>query len=159
MDRLTSEVLARMPLAEAVLLWWRWAADEEHLQSVFERWRGRCYQKIISFALIVHLVADALLEYAGSGRRSFVRAKERKELDASVRAVYGKLGRMPISLSMAFLAECTDRLRPLYPEQARTPLPKSLADFQVVVFDGKALKRVAKRLKLRGIPGGVGGPW
>jgi hypothetical protein len=156
MDRPASDILARMPLAEAVLLLWSWVADEEHLQSVFERWRGRCYQKIISFALIVHLIADALLEYAGSGRRSFVRAKERKELEASVRAVYGKLGRLPIPLSMAFLAECTDRLRPLYPEQAQTRLPKSVAAFQVVVFDGKALKRVAKRLKaLRGIPGGL----
>jgi hypothetical protein len=156
MDRPAADVLARMPLAEAVLLLWRWVAEEEHLQSVFERWRGRCYQKIISFALIVHLIADALLEYAGSGRRSFVRAKERQELEASVRAVYGKLGRMPIPLSMAFLAECTDRLRLLYPEQAQTQLPKCLAEFQVVVFDGKALKRVAKRLKvLRGIPGGL----
>lgn len=156
MDRPAPEVLARMPLAEAVLLLWRWVADEEHLQSVFERWRGRCYQKIISFALMVHLIADALLEFAGSGRRSFVRAKERSELEASVRAVYGKLGRLPIPLSMAFLAESTDRLRPLYPESAQTRLPASLAAFQVVVFDGKAIKRVAKRLKiLRGIPGGL----
>ncbi len=156
MDRPSPDVLARMPLAEAVLLLWRWVADEEHLQSVFERWRGRCYQKLISFALIVHLIADALLQFGGSGRRSFVRAKERNELEASVRAVYGKLGRMPIPLSMAFLAECTDRLRPLYPEQAQTRLAKSLAEFQVVVFDGKALKRVAKRLKvLRGIAGGL----
>lgn len=156
MDRPAPEVLARMPLGEAVLLLWRWLAEAKHLQSVFERWRGRCYQKVISFPLIVHLIADALLEFAGSGRKSFVRAKERKELAASVRAVYGKLARMPIPLSMAFLAECTDRLRPLYPEQAQTRLPKSLAGFQVVVFDGKALKRVAKRLKtLRGIPGGL----
>jgi hypothetical protein len=156
MDRPSPDVLARMPLAEAALLLWRWVADEEHLQSVFDRCRGRCYQKIISFALIVHLIADALLQFAGSGRRSFVRAKERNELEASVRAVYGKLGRLPIPLSMAFLAECTDRLRPLYPEQAQTRLPKSLAEFRVVVFDGKALKRVAKRLKvLRGIPGGL----
>jgi Transposase DDE domain len=156
MDRPAPEVLARMPLAEAVLLLWRWTVDEEHLQRVFDRWRGRCYEKIISFALIVHLVADALLQYAGSGRRSFKRGKERKELVASVRAVYGKLGRIPFALSMAFLAECTDRLRPLYPEEARTQLPESLAEFQVVVFDGKALKRVAKRLKaLRGIAGGL----
>ena len=156
MDRPAPDVVARMPLAEAVLLLWRWLADEEHLQSVFERWRGRCYEKIISFTLMVHLIADALLQYAGSGRRSFVKAQARNELEASVRAVYGKLSRMPIALSMAFLAECTDRLRPLYPEEAHTRLPKSLAGFQVVVFDGKVLKRVAKRLKfLRGIPGGL----
>ena len=70
MDRPAPDVVARMPLAEAVLLLWRWLADEEHLQSVFERWRGRCYEKIISFTLMVHLIADALLQYAGSGRRS-----------------------------------------------------------------------------------------
>ncbi len=156
MDCPTPDVLARMPLAEAVLLLWRWVADEQHLQGVFERWRGRCYQKIISFAVMARLIADALLQYAGSGRQSFTRAKERSELTASVRAAYGKLSRMPIALSMAFLAACSDRLRLLYPEEARTPLPKSLAGFQVVVFDGKAIKRVAKRLKfLRGIPGGL----
>lgn len=156
MDRPAPEVLARMPLAEAVLLLWRWIGDDEHLQGVFERWRGRCYEKLISFALIVHLVADALMQYGGSGRKSFVRAKEKNELEASIRAVYGKLSRLPIPLSMAFLAESTDRLRALYPETAQTQLPKSLAGFQVVIFDGKALKRVAKRLKfLRGIPGGL----
>lgn len=156
MDRPAPDVLARMPLAEAVLLLWRWVADEQHLQNVFERWRGRCYEKVITFALLVHLIADALLEFAGSGRRSFQRGKQRKELEASVRAVYGKLSRLPIRLSMAFLAECTDRLRCLYPESLRTRPPKSLSEFRVVVFDGKALKRVAKRLKaLRGIPGGL----
>jgi hypothetical protein len=156
MDSPAPEILARMPLAEAVLLLWRWLADEEHLKGVFERWRGRCYEKIISFALMVDLIADALLQYAGSARQSFSRAKERNDLAASVRAAYGKLSRLPISLSMAFLAACSDRLRPLYPEEARTPLPKSLAGFQVVVFDGKAIKRMAKRLKfLRGVPGGL----
>jgi DDE family transposase len=156
MDRPTPEVLARMPLAEAVLLLWRWLADEEHLQSLFKRWRGRCYEKIISFGLMVRLISDALLQYAGSARQSFSRARETSDLAASLRAAYGKLARLPIKLSMAFLAECTDRLRLLYPEGAQTPLPKSLAGFQVVVFDGKAIKRVAKRLKfLRGIAGGL----
>src|SRR5262245_13142539 len=117
MDRPAPAVLARMPLAEAVLLVWRWIADEEHLEGVFQRWRGRCYAKLLSFALIVHLVADALVQYGGSGRKSFTRAKESNELATSVRAVYGKLGRLPIAVSMAFLAECTDRLRPLYPQE------------------------------------------
>jgi hypothetical protein len=145
-----------MPLAEAVLLLWRWVADEEHLQGVFERWRGRCYEKVISFTLMVHLIADALLHYAGSARQSFRRAKERSELTASVRAAYGKLSRLPIALSRAFQAACTDRLHAVYPDEARTPLPRRLAEFQVVVLDGKAIKRVAKRLKcLRGMPGGL----
>jgi DDE family transposase len=156
MDRPSLEMLARMPLAEAVLLLWRWMADEESLQSVFQRSRGRCYEKLISFGLLVRLIADALLQYGGSARQSFQRATERCELPASVRAAYGKLSRLPIALSMAFLSSCSDRVRALYPEEARTALPKSLAGFQVVVFDGKAIKRVAKRLKfLRGIAGGL----
>lgn len=156
MDRPAPEVLARMPLGEAVLLLWRWMADETHLENLFQRFRGRCYEKVISFALMVHLICDALLQYGGSARQSFERAEERGELDASFRAAYGKLGRLPIALSMAFLADSTDRLRAIYPEEACSPLPKSLQGLQPVVFDGKAIKRVAKRLKLlRGIPGGL----
>jgi hypothetical protein len=156
MDGPMPEVVARMPLAESVLLVWRWIADVTCLQNLYERYRQRCYEKVISFPLMMQLISDALLQHEGSGRRSFERAIETGELEASFRAAYGKLHRMPIPLSMGLLAECSDRLRPLYPPQAHTPLPKSLQDFQVVVYDGKALKRVAKRLKkVRGIAGGL----
>jgi len=156
MDRPSPEILARMPLAEAVLLLWRWVADADHLQSLFERFRGRCYERRISFPLMVQLICDALLRYEGSARRSFERSEEQGELAASLRAAYGKLSRMPIPLSMGFFAESSDRLRALYPDHAMATLPKSLNAFQVVVLDGKAIKRVAKRLKsLRGIPGGL----
>ncbi len=156
MDCPAPQVLARMPLAEAVLLLWRWIADESHLERLFQKFRGRSYEKLISFTVLVHLISDALLQYRGSARRSFERAAEVGELEASLRATYGKLSRIPIALSMGFLAECSDRLRSLYPERAKTKLPKSLRGFHVVVLDGKAIKRVAKRLKLlRGIPGGL----
>jgi hypothetical protein len=104
------------------------------------------------------LVRDALLEYDGSGNQSFEAAAERGELDASVRAAYGKLGRTPIPVSSAFLAGCTARFSDIYPRdpQAQTPLPVSLDDYEVLVFDGKAIKRVAKRLKaLWGAAGGL----
>jgi hypothetical protein len=156
MDLPTPEILARMPLAEAVLLLWCWLADPEHLQSIYQRGRGRTYQKVISFSLMVQLIADALLQHKGSARQSFVRAQASQELPASIRAAYGKLRRLPVELSMAFLAACYQRLRPLYPTPARPRLPASLADFQVIVLDGKAIKRVTKRLKpLRGMPGGL----
>lgn len=57
----SAEVLARMPLAQAVLWLWRWVADPEHLDSLFERYRGRCYEKAICFPTMVQLIADALL--------------------------------------------------------------------------------------------------
>src|SRR5215211_4334194 len=145
MDRPTPAVLARMPLAEAVLLLWRWLTDDSFLEDLFARHRQRSYDKVISFPLMLQLICDALLQHGGSGRRSFERAIETGALATSLRAAYGKLGRMPISLSMGLLAECSDRLRPLYPPPACTPLPQSVQHFQVVVYDGKAIKRVAKR--------------
>ncbi len=156
MEGYLPEVMARMPLAEAVLTIWRWIADEKHLESLFERHRGRAYQRVLSFPLLVQLIADAIIQHGGSGRRSFERAKQAGTLAVSVQAAYGKLRRLPLPLSMGFLAECTDRLRDLFPEAAAHPLPPSLDNFQVVVLDGKAIKRVAKRLKpLRGVSGGV----
>jgi hypothetical protein len=150
--------LARLPLAEAVLTLWRWVADADALDQIFDTHRGRCYQKILSFSLIVYLVRDALLEYGGSGRKSFDEAKDRGALETSFRATYGKLGRIPIPVSTAMLADCTARLREVAPRdpEAQTPLPESLDDYQVITFDGKAIKRVAKRLKpLRDAAGGL----
>jgi hypothetical protein len=156
MDALARPVLERLPLAESVLLAWSWIAEASFLQSIFEQFRGRSYEKLISFPLIVQLMADALLERGGSANKSFELAIHEDQLAATVQAAYGKLRRLPISLSMAFLAGCTDRLRALFPTAATTPPPKSLAGLAVVVYDGKAIKRVAKRLKkLRGMPGGL----
>lgn len=156
MDDRNRERLARMPLAEAVLLIWRWLANEQWLAEFFERHRGRGYERVLSFGVLVHLIADALLQYDGSGRQSFERAIEQEALDASIQAAYGKLRRIPVGLSMAFLAEGTDRLQALLPTPGGSALPASLAEFDVVVLDGKAIKRLAKRLKaVRGAAGGV----
>jgi hypothetical protein len=152
------EVLARMPLAEAVLTLWCWVADEDYLNGVFEENRGRCYEKLLSFPLVVRLIRDALLEHEGSGRKSFEHARDREELKSSFNAAYGKLKRLPIPVSTAFLSGCTARLCEVYPqaEMAQVPIPESLAAFRLIIFDGKAIKNVAKRLKpLRGTVGGL----
>ena len=156
MDRPSKQMLARMPLAEAVMLLWRWVTCEEHLQDLWNRHRGRCYQRIISFWVMVHLIADALLRYQGSGRRSFEKNIESGELETSLQAAYRKLGRLPVRLSQAFLAEGSAALTEAFPPWAQWELPKSLRGFRVTTLDGKAVKRVAKRLKaLRGIAGGL----
>jgi hypothetical protein len=150
------EIMSRLPLAEAVLSLWRWVADPGFLLSVFARHRGQGYEKEISFGVLVQLIADALLEHQGSGKKSFERGQEQGLLTASVQAVYQKLGRIPLGLSEAWLAESTARLRPVYPEAARLPVSPALRDLEVIIVDGKAIKRVAKRLKpLRGRKGGV----
>jgi hypothetical protein len=153
---LAREIVSRLPLAEAVLSLWRWVADPLFLLSVFARHRGLGYEKAISFEVLVQLIADALLEHQGSGKKSFARGREQGLLTASVQAVYQKLGRLPLGLSEAWLAESSARLRPVYPEAACLPLALALQDLEVIIVDGKAIKRVAKRLKpLRGRKGGV----
>jgi len=159
MDGFSREALARMPLAEAVLWLWRWCADGEFLQGLYQRWRGRSYEKVLTFETLVSLVADALLKHDGSARQSFERAAELDALPTSMVAAYGKLRRIPIALSEAFLVECTQRLGAVMPVLAEKRLPPSLEGHQVVIIDGKTIKRLAKRLKpLRGMTGGaVGG--
>lgn len=156
MDPLARPLLARLPLAEAVLLVWSYLAEEPFLQRLFQEHRGRCYTKAIPFPVLVQLIADALLEHQGSAHRSFAHAREQGELEATAQAAYGKLGRLPIPVSVAFLTSCTDRLRALFPAAAAAPLPPSVQAWACVVYDGKAIKQVAKRLKLlRGIAGGL----
>jgi hypothetical protein len=147
---------AKMPLAEAVLQVFRYVGDDARLQTIFDRERGRCYDDIIRFPDLVTLIGDALLEHGGSGNQSFSRGQETGELKASKVAAYGKLGRLPIPLSEAFLAELTHDLRELFPAPARRQPPVSLRGFNTITMDGKAIKKVAKRLKLlRRIGGGL----
>lgn len=156
MDAPDTKAWQRVPLAEAVLMLWRFVADDKRLEELFERHRGRCYTKILDFPTLVHLMNDALVMYRGSGRESFDRAAESGELPVSVRAAFAKLGRLPLKVSEAFLAEGSSRLRELSPlTKLCEPLP-SLREFHVLILDGKAIKGVVKRLKsLRGRTGGV----
>jgi Transposase DDE domain len=145
---------AKLPLAEAVTQVLRYVGDDARLQAIFDQERGRCYDDMIRFPDLVALVADALLEHGGSGNQSFSRARETGELKASKVAAYGKLGRLPIPLSQAFLADLSHSLRELFPAQARRQPPASLRDFNTITMDGKAIKNVAKRLKLLRKTGG-----
>jgi len=101
-------------------------------------------------------MADALLRHNGSGRRSFEKNIESARLEASVAAAFGKLGRLPIAVSQGLLRDGTTAIRELFPKACLRKLPASLQDFAVVVIDGKAIKKVAKRIKaLRGVGGGL----
>jgi len=150
------DLLARLPLAEGVFRLWQASLPDERLGVIYEQHRGRCYEKKISFPLVVQLLADALCQSGGSGRASFEHSAESRESVASIQAFYGKLRRLPIEVSEAFLAEGSRWLRELYPAAAARELPSCLRAFEVLIVDGKAIKRVAKRLKVtRGRAGGV----
>jgi len=149
MDAFSKDVLSRLPLAEAVLRCWQWAMNGPALQQIFESFRGRSYEGVLTFETIVNLTARALMEHGGSGNQAFERAAEANELDASKEAVYGKLRRIPISLSDGFFRACTKRLTELLPRRSarNSPVPKSLRHMEVLFVDGKKLKHIPRLLK------------
>ncbi len=156
MDGFQKELLDRLPLAEAVWTLFRFVAGPEVLDDLFERHRGRAYQDAISFSLLVSLVSDALLIHSGSGRRSFQQARNEGVLEVTDAAAYGKLRRLPIAVSEAFLSEAGDRLREMQPAVKARSLPVSVQDYAVLHIDGKKIKKLAKRLKpLRGVSGSM----
>lgn len=153
------EALARLPLAEAVLSLWSYVLQPRFLDDLFQRHRGRSYTDTLTFPAFVELLADALVRHRGSGRASFRSASEQGTLPTTPEAVYGKLRRAPLELSLGFLEDVTARLVPLLPGAARLhPLPACLDGLTVVIGDGKTIKRVARRLlPARGAAGKVYG--
>ena len=156
MDDFNQELLSRLPLAEAVLVALSHIAQPAFLEDLYERLRGRTYQKVLSFPVLVNLICDALIQHKGSGKQSFARADEQDCMPVSDSAAYRKLARIPLALSEGLLSEATDRLSVLSCSKPATPIPPSLRGMTLVALDGKKIKRVAKRIKaLRGLPGAV----
>jgi hypothetical protein len=150
------ETLSRLPLAEAALLLLDQALPPEACLDLFDRLKGRCYQRQLPFDTFVGLIRDALVRHRGSARPAFAAARQRGALPVSDACAYDKLARVPLPLSEALVAESSQRLLPLLPGGLPSPLPQSLRRFRVEVLDGKVAKRVAKRLKaLRGLAGGA----
>jgi Transposase DDE domain len=156
---LAGMVLPSVPLGNAVLTAFAYLLQPELLDDLFDRHRGRSYKDTLSFSTFVTLIRDALILHKGSARQSFQRALEQDDLPTCQEAVYGKLRRIPLRLSLAFMEELTKLIRGLRPKDApMDPLPKSLGAMTVVILDGKQIKDVAKRLKpVRGKPGKVVG--
>lgn len=159
LDAYARETLQRLPLADATLSLWAYMLQPTFLARVFAEYRGRSFEDTLTFTRFVDLIGDALVKHEGSGRQSFTRAREQGTLATSSEAVDGKLRRVPLSLSLGFFLEGTNRLRTLLPSHhLATELPASLTELTVVVGDGKTLKRVAKRLlPARGVAGKVYG--
>jgi hypothetical protein len=152
-------LLDKVPLAEAVWLLWNQAFSDTALNDFYAAHRGRSYERVFSFSNLVQLVNDALCQHGGRAEQTLIRQAATAQCPASIQAFYGKLRRLPVGLSEAFLAEGADRLRPFLPQRPYAEAPVSLRDFRILVFDGKTFKRAAKRLKpVRGYAGaGLGG--
>jgi hypothetical protein len=141
-------ILNKLPLADAVLAICSFVLSPAALDRIFKAHRGRSFKKLLNFHTFTQLIADALLQHQGSGRQSFQRADEQGILPTTTRAAYGKLARVPVSLSLGFLEEISAHLRKLFPATASAwKTPKCLLAFNPVILDGKTVKKVAKRLK------------
>lgn len=152
------EAASRLPLADSAFRILDYLLDPDFLNGVFDRHRGRSYEGSISFPVFVNLLADAMLNHRGSAHQTLRRAQEDDTLKATVQAMYGKLRRVPIDLSIGLFTEVAARLQDLGPPTVANPLPNSVAAFRVLGFDGKKLKYVVKRLQpLRGLKGDVYG--
>jgi hypothetical protein len=152
------EVLSRLPLAEAVLTLGAYLWPDDQLEDFYQAHRADSYCRLITFPTFVGLIGDALTRHGGNLTATIDRRAEVAAPPASRQAVYAKLRRVPSSLSVAWLRESTRRLAPIRPATPAVELPPSLDGFDLRVVDGKALKRVPKRLlSSRGAPGGLSG--
>jgi len=147
------QVFESLPLAQASLALFAYGIPNSLLADLFHRHRGRCYEDVVTFPQLVDWIFDALIEHRGSGRQAHLQ-RHRQRDDAGNEAFYGKLRRLPSRLSEAFLREVTDRFTTLFPQVVAHRIPPSFDPFEVLVLDGKSLKKVAKRLvATRGTPG------
>jgi len=152
------EALRRLPLAESVMRLLNFGLADDLLDDVFAQHRGRSYKDVICFPEFVHLLADGLFEQKRSGHQIFQRAIDEGQVKVTLQALYGKLRRVPISLSLGLFDAVSARLRMVAPAVIAQPLPASLRSFWALAFDGKKLKHVLHRLKpLRGLKGNVFG--
>lgn len=115
-DQFAQEAMLRLPPAQATLQIWRWIATDDLLAEGFDEHRGRSYERVIYFATVVQVMADALVRHQGTARRWFEQAIADGSLEASVQAAYGKLRRVPVDLSVSFMNQATSWLKAIWPE-------------------------------------------
>jgi hypothetical protein len=155
----SATVLSKLPLADAVWRVLHFTLADPWLADLWERERGRCYEKVLKFSTLARLVADALAQHSGSGRQAFERGQESNALPVSIGSTFGKLGNLPLSLSQTLLEEGTQRLGEILPEKPAVdsfPLPACWKGHEVFGIDGKAIKHVKRLLKpLRGLQAGI----
>lgn len=146
MDSFEQELLRRSPLASAVLEVCDHIFDDQMLEGIWEKHRGRCYQDVLRFKDFLWLMRDALIRHGGSAHKLFVELKSRNATPVDQSNFYRKLAHMPVELSRALLRDCTQRLSGLLTGPVMQ-LPACVAHFEVIVVDGKTIKNAAKRLK------------
>src|SRR5947209_6776250 len=109
-ENFSAAVLSKLPLADAVWRVLHHTLADPWLDDLWQRERGRCYEQILKFSTLAHLVTDALTQHDGSGRQAFERGQQAQKLPVSIGSAYEELGNLPLGLSEARLKEGTARL-------------------------------------------------
>jgi hypothetical protein len=120
--------------------------NEPFLDTLFQTYRRRGYDRLLKFPAFVRLIGDALLIHGGHGLPSFRQAQEKGELPVLIGSVYPKLSRIEPAVSEALLRESSMKMCGLF-EHPQSPVPPSLTSFQVITLDGKTIKNVRRQLK------------
>jgi hypothetical protein len=145
-DAFERELIKRSPLAACVLDMSNFIFDEQHLKSIWDAHRGRCYEDVLNFRAMLRLMRDALMRHGGSAHKLFLELESREEEPVDESNFYRKLARTPVQISRAMLSHCTQRLSELLPGPV-VKLPGCFDGFEVIIGDGKKIKNAAKRLK------------
>jgi hypothetical protein len=155
----SAAVLSKLPLADATWRILHFTLADSWLQDLWNRERGRCYEKVLEFSTLARLVAEALTQHGGSGRQAFERGQESDTLPVAISSAFDKLGNLPLPLSEKLLEEGTQRLMEILPAGSAVdpfPLPGCWEGHEVFGVDGKAIKHVKRLLKpLRGLQAGI----
>jgi len=148
MEGFDAQLLARLPLAQGMIELFDHVLDDGLCGEVFDAHRGRCYEDELTFPTLVRVIRDALVLHGGSANRAIGDAVDAGRLGAAPSGVYRKLGNLPPALSQALLRRGTARLAALTADGAGAArvLPACFDDLDVIVIDGKQLKKAAKRL-------------
>src|SRR5512135_1809145 len=114
--RFSAAVLTKLPLAQAVWRMLHFTMDDAWLQDLWARHRGRCYENLLKFSTLAHLIEDALLEHGGSVHQAFERAQEADRLPVSINSAYEKFAHIPLAISEGLLDEGARRMAAVLPE-------------------------------------------
>jgi Transposase DDE domain len=158
-ENFSATVLSKLPLADGVWRILRFTLADSWLEGLWNRERGRCYEKVLEFSTLARLVGEALTQHGGSGRQAFERGQESNTLPVAISSAFEKLGNLPLPLSQGLVEEGTLRLEEILPKKSAVdpfPLAACWKGHEVFGVDGKAIKHVKRLLKpLRGLQAGI----
>ena len=147
-DIFSAKVLSKLPLADAAWRILHFTLADSWLADLWNRERGRCYEKVLEFSTLARLITEALTQHGGSGRQAFERGQESDTLPVAISSAFDKLGNLPLSLSQKLLEEGTQRLGEILPQKSAVepfPLPACWDGHEVFGADGNTEVEVAAK--------------